>query len=217
MKKVITLALAAMVVVLGLASCNKKDGDKDAATTPATTTTAAEITTAADTTTEAVTTEADTTADSETLEGGFETSVEDGAVTFKTNLGYSISTPEKYGDLTTVTSGVFVVVSEDGKGSMNIMSSKYATSREADMKTFKTDAEASLKAMDANVKIDSYEATELAGTDAVVIEYSMLNSSYCQIVVFGEEDLYCITITASDMESDFAMDMVLSALTFELN
>ena len=27
MKKVITLALAAMVVVLGLASCNKKDGD----------------------------------------------------------------------------------------------------------------------------------------------------------------------------------------------
>ena len=116
MKKVITLALAAMVVVLGLASCNKKDGDKDAATTPATTTTAAEITTAADTTTEAVTTEADTTADSETLEGGFETSVEDGAVTFKTNLGYSISTPEKYGDLTTVTSGVFVVVSEDGKG-----------------------------------------------------------------------------------------------------
>ena len=214
MKKVITLALAAVIVTLGLASCKGNDKDKDAATTPSDTTTAVA-------TTEADTTAAETTGDTTAPDTvGYETSAADGKVAFSSDYGFTVTYDGKYDSLVEISDGLIAVNSEDGDSKFVVNCRKYSElgyTREEFRSTLRERLETVYRSVDENFEFSKYEDTKLDEEDAAVMEYSIIGSEFHEVYVFGDEMAFSFSIYSPDMDSKFAQDMlaVIASVRFD--
>lgn len=207
MKKIIALTLAAIMVALGLSACNK-DGKKDdsASTTTVDTTTVAD-TTVADTTV-ADTTVADDTdeiGDISDDEVGYETTVDNDNIIFKSDYGFSFTYLAKYDEDSIMADGGIAFVDENTGSTFDITAVAYgegemAITKDIDAETYKTQMEAVYKLFDEEFAFAKFEETTVSGAKAMSMSFELLGVTCEQVVVFGDDVV--ITITTSYAESD---------------
>lgn len=223
MKKIIALTLVAIMVVFGLVSCNKNDKDGD--DTTVVTTTAADTTTTVEDTTEADTTVADDTDEiGDIVDGdemGYETTVENDSIVFKSDYGFSFTYLAKYDEFSVIEDNCISFIVDEENGYMfDITASEYGDdeldiSKDMDLTAYKSEIEEMYKVFDEEFAFSKFEETTVSGAKALVMEYDILGIDCEQIMVFGEENCYIITMTY-EADSDFAIDFGASISSFEL-
>ncbi len=129
---------------------------------------------------------------------------------------FSFTYEAKYDDSAAAADGMFGI--SDASGSTFLINiNEYGESKESDRASFKNDLETAFKSMDENFKFTKYEDTKIDGVDAVVADYTLMGINVHSVCVFADDALYNITLTAADMQSTFAKDMLKTIDSFTLN